>query len=116
MKVAGIIKDRHNVKGMELLIDGKGNELVLQDAVFAMTLKAIRDETHRFSITFNRELRKGRLDFPLAKVKGIGKARENALLEKFRTISAIKEATPEELMQVKGITKEIAEEILRALK
>ncbi len=116
VKVAGIIKDRHNVKGMELLIDGLGNELVLQDTVFAMTLKAIRDETHRFSITFNRELRKGRLDFPLAKVKGIGKARENALLEKFRTISAIKEATPEELMQVKGITKEIAEEILRALK
>ena len=101
---------------MELLIDGFGNELVLQDTVFAMTLKAIRDETHRFSITFNRELRKGRLDFPLAKVKGIGKARENALLEKFRTISAIKEATPEEIMQVKGITKEIAEEILKALK
>ena len=116
VKVAGIIKDRHNVKGMELLIDGHGNELVLQDTVFAMTLKAIRDETHRFSITFNRELRKGRLELPLAKVKGIGKARENALLEKFRTISAIKEATPEELMQIKGITKEIAEEILKAFK
>ncbi|MBQ4438874.1 excinuclease ABC subunit UvrC [bacterium] len=114
--VAGIIKDRHNTKGMELLIDGKGNELVLQNTAFAVVLKTIRNETHRFSITFNRELRKGKLELPFSKIKGIGRARENALLEKFRTIAAIKDATPEELMQVKGITKEIAEEILRALK
>lgn len=113
--VAGIIKDRHNVKGMELLIDGKGNELVLQDAAFAMLLKSIRNETHRFSITFNRELRKEKLELPFSNIKGIGKARERALLEKFRTISAIKEATIQELTEVPGITEELAKEILKTL-
>ena len=113
--VAGIIKDRHNTKGMELLIDGKGNELVLQDAAFAMLLKSIRNETHRFSITFNRELRKEKLELPFSKIKGIGKARENALLERFRTVSAIKEASVQELTEISGITKELAEEILKTL-
>ena len=113
--VAGIIKDRHNVKGMELLIDGKGNELVLQDAAFAMLLKSIRNETHRFSITFNRELRKEKLELPFSNIKGIGKARERALLEKFRTISAIKEADLQELTEVPGITEELAKEILKTL-
>ena len=113
--VAGIIKDRRNVKGMELLIDGKGNELVLQNTAFAVVLKTIRNETHRFSITFNRELRKGKLELPFSKIKGIGKARENALLEKFRTIAAIKEATVQELTEIPGITIELAEEILKTL-
>ena len=113
--VAGIIKDRHNVKGMELLIDGKGNELVLQNTAFAVVLKTIRNETHRFSITFNRELRKEKLELPFSKIKGIGRARENALLEKFRTISAIKEASVQELTEIPGITKELAENILKSL-
>ena len=113
--VAGIIKDRHNVKGMELLIDGKGNELVLQETAFAVVLKTIRNETHRFSITFNRELRKGKLELPFSKIKGIGRARENALLEKFRTIAAIKEATVQELTEIPGITEELAQEILKTL-
>ncbi|MBR6421183.1 excinuclease ABC subunit C [bacterium] len=113
--VAGIIKDRHNVKGMELLIDGKGNELVLQNTAFAVVLKTIRNETHRFSITFNRELRKGKLELPFSKIKGIGRARENALLEKFRTIAAIKKATVQELTEIPGITEDLAEEILKSL-
>lgn len=112
--VAGIIKDRHNVKGMELLIDGRGNELVLQDTAFAVVLKTIRDETHRFSITFNRELRKGKLELPFSKVKGIGRTREKALLDRFRTLSAIKEATVQEIAEIPGITKELAEEILKS--
>ena len=114
--VAGIIKDRRNLKGMELLIDGHGSELVLQDAAFAMLLKSIRNETHRFSITFNRELRKGKLELPFSKIKGIGRARENALLDKFRTISAIKGADIQELTEIPGITMELAQEILEALK
>ena len=114
--VAGIIKDRRNLKGMELLIDGKGNELVLQNTAFAVVLKTIRDETHRFSITFNRKLRKGKLELPFSKIKGVGKVRENALLEKFRTIAAIKEASVQEIAEIPGITEEIAENILRALK
>ena len=113
--VAGIIKDRHNVKGMELLIDGKGNELVLQNTAFAVVLKTIRNETHRFSITFNRELRKGKLELPFSKIKGIGKARERSLLEKFRTIAAIKEAGVQELTEIPGITEDLAKEILKTL-
>ena len=116
LPIAGIIKDRKKIKGMELLLDKFGNELVLQDSIFALTVKSIRDESHRFSITYNRELRKNKLTSSLAEVKGVGLKRELALLERFGTLQKISEAGAEELMQVPGITEEIAENILESLK
>lgn len=116
LPIAGIIKDRKRIKGMELLLDKFGNELVLQDSIFALTLKSIRDESHRFSITYNRELRKNKLTSRLAEVRGVGLKRELALLERFGTLQKISEASAEELMQTSGITREIAENILESLK
>lgn len=112
LPIAGIVKDRGNIKGNELLINTSGEELVLNDSIFALTMKSIRDEAHRFSISFNKNLRKSKLNSALAQIEGIGKSRELALLKHFKTVSKIKSATIEELMEVKGVSRKIAEKIL----
>ena len=111
LPIAGIIKDRRNLKGHELLINTSGEEMLLNDSIFALTMKSIRDETHRFSISFNKGLRKSKLTSALAQIEGIGKNKELALLQHFRTIANIRSATIEELMEVKGINRDLAQKI-----
>lgn len=106
--VAGIIKDRKKTKGMELLINPDGHELELTDSVLALILKSIRDETHRFAITFNRNSRKSTLSTTLKEIPGVGPERELALLNRFKTVSAIKKAQVNELSAVNGISESLA--------
>lgn len=81
-----------------LHIDKKSESLKL--------LQRIRDEAHRFAITFHRELRsKGAFTSQLDEVKGIGKLTADKLLKEFRTVSRIKEASEEELSQLVGKRK-----------
>ncbi len=115
LPVAGIVKDRRNLKGHELLLNSSGEEMLLNDSIFALTMKSIRDETHRFSISFNKNLRKSKLTSALAQIEGIGKSRELALLQHFRTIANIRSATIEELMEVKGINRKLAQKIHSSL-
>ena len=69
-------------------------------------LQAIRDEAHRFAITFHRSLRgKHSLTSALDNIPSIGLKRKKALLRKFSTVSKIKEATLEELESVDGMNK-----------
>jgi excinuclease ABC subunit C len=56
--IAGIVKDRGKKKGHEKLIREDGQTIELTDSITANILKSIRDEAHRFAITFNRSLRK----------------------------------------------------------
>lgn len=73
-------------------------------------LQRVRDESHRYAITFHRSLRnKNALVSELSKIKGIGKVKEMAILEHFRDINKIKNASIDELMQVKGVSKHYAE-------
>ncbi|HPA57104.1 MAG TPA: helix-hairpin-helix domain-containing protein, partial [bacterium] len=115
LPIAGIVKDRRSVKGHELLINTSGEEMQLTDSIFALTMKSIRDETHRFSISFNKNLRITKLTSALAQIEGIGKSRELALLQHFRTIANIRSATIEELMEVKGISRDLAQKIISVL-
>ncbi len=67
-------------------------------------LQRIRDEAHRFAITYHRTLRgKRALSSVLDGVKGLGRVKKRALLEKFKDLSGIIRATKPELMQVEGI-------------
>ena len=69
-------------------------------------LQALRDEAHRFAITFHRSLRgKHSLISSLDNIASIGVKRKKALLRKFSTVSKIKEATLEELESVEGMNK-----------
>jgi excinuclease ABC subunit C len=75
-------------------------------------LERIRDEAHRFAITFHRKLRKkGTLQSLLDNIQGIGPKRKKALIEHFGDIESIKNASIEQLQKVKTITKKIAEKI-----
>lgn len=72
-------------------------------------LQNIRDEAHRFAITFHRQLRsKNEIKSPLDDIKGLGKVKKQALLKQFETFDAIKKASVEELNMVKGIDKNLA--------
>ena len=79
-------------------------------ALFLM--QRIRDEAHRFAITYHRKLRRKRnLESELDKISGIGKVRREELLKKFGSIEKIKSATLEEILQVRGMNKTAAENL-----
>ena len=75
-------------------------------------LQRVRDEAHRFAITYHRELRKKHLIAdPLAEIPAVGKARRAALLDHFGHVGRVRDAAVEEIAQVRGISPEIAQAI-----
>ena len=79
-------------------------------------LQKLRDEAHRFAITFHRKLRKKKQVVSiLDEIEGLGKIKKEALIEKFKTVKRIKKATAEELMSVGGITPKLASAIISKL-
>jgi len=79
-------------------------------------LQRLRDEAHRFAITFHRNLRsKSQFVDPLDEIDGIGKVKRRALYEQFKNIENIKNATIEELTLVKGIDDGLALKIYKYL-
>lgn len=76
-------------------------------------MQRIRDEAHRFAITYHRKIRDKRtLESSLMKIKGIGKDRRAELMRVFGDIAAIKQASKAELMKVDGIGEKAASEIV----
>lgn len=72
-------------------------------------IQRIRDEAHRFAITFHRQLRgKGQTRSVLDGIPNIGPARQKALLKHFKSVRAIEKATIEELMLVDNMTRAAA--------
>ncbi len=75
-------------------------------------LKQVRDESHRFGVTYNRQLRKKRtLTSDLDKVPGVGPAKRVALLKKFGSVKKIREASVLELAETTGVSTMLAEQI-----
>lgn len=80
-------------------------------------LMRVRDEAHRFAITYHRELRKGKtLASQMDGVPGIGKKRKLLLLNHFGSVEKIKGATTEELASIKGMTKQAARNVKEFLR
>lgn len=80
-------------------------------------LQRIRDEAHRFAITYFRNLHSKRnLQSVLSEISGVGKVKRLALLEKFGTLDKIMNASVDELVEVDGISKAIAQNIYDYLK
>ncbi len=80
-------------------------------------LQRIRDEAHRFAITFHRALRtKSQTKSELEEINGLGPKKIQALLTAFGTTENIKKASAEELCLVKGITPALADSILEFFK
>jgi len=95
------------------LVDG--NKVVLSRDNFGLKLlQNVRDESHRFAITFNKNLRlKVAQKSELESIPLVSKNKVNILFAKFKKLDNIKSATIEELMSVKGIGKVVAENIYK---
>jgi len=99
----------------EVFVPGVSDAIVINRSSPAlMLLKQVRDEAHRFAITYNRKVRTKRtIKSALDDIPGIGPAKRTALLKHFGSLARIKKATVEELMEVKGISRGLAERVLR---
>ncbi len=79
-------------------------------------LQRVRDEAHRFAITFHRQRRSARMTASdLDSVPGIGSTRRKALLRQFGSVKRLAEASLEEIAEVPGIGKRTAQMVLDAL-
>ncbi len=80
-------------------------------------IKQVRDESHRFAITFHRELRdKAMTVSVLDEIPGVGPKRKKALMKHFGSMKKLRAANPQEIAAVKGIPEAVAEEIWQTLR
>jgi excinuclease ABC subunit C len=71
-------------------------------------IRYIRDEVHRFGITFHRNQRsKGTFKNELEEIKGIGKATADGLLKEFKSVNNVKLATEAEIAKIAGVSKAV---------
>ena len=99
----------------EIFLPGKPEALMIKkDSPSLKLIKRIRDEAHRFAISYHKLLRKKRtVASELDKIAGVGEKRRKSLLTKFGSVKRIKEATLEDLLQADYITKKTAREIYK---
>lgn len=106
----GLVKDdRHRTRAIAL----EGGEIAIHRKRAAFTLLAnIQEEVHRSAIRYHRQRRKGQsLHTSLLDIEGIGPTRAKALLRRFGSLKGVQNATIEELLLVKGMTRPAAEAI-----
>ena len=98
--IFGMVKDdRHRTRA---LVTPDGQEIAISavPAVFAF-IGGIQEEVHRFAITYHRLLRSKRMrESELEKIPGIGEKRRQLLLKKFKSVTAVKNATQQQLCEV----------------
>lgn len=97
----------------EVFIPGDPQPLyIAKDSPALHILQRARDEAHRFAISYHQKLRhKEVITSALDNIPGIGPRRKKALLKKFGSIEAIREASSEELSQTEGITLALAQKV-----
>jgi excinuclease ABC subunit C len=122
----GLAKDRverdaqsPDIKHSEerVFLPGRKNPVVLKrNSTALFLLQRVRDEAHRFAITYHRQLRtKERLRSVLDTIAGVGPTRRRRLLRHFGSVQRVRQATPEEIAQVPGISLVLAQQIKDAL-
>jgi excinuclease ABC subunit C len=114
-RVKGTFSDQEVVGSEErFFLPGRQNPVVFaRNSVAFQILTGIRDEAHRFAITFHRKLREERsLSSALDEINGLGEVKKKALLKKFGSVEAISQANADELCEIKGITPVLAQRIL----
>lgn len=108
IKIVSLAKKEEEIffpnESKPLILDRKSPELFL--------VQRIRNEAHRFAITYHRKLRsKKSLRSKLEDIPGLGPAKRKLLMKEFSTISKIKEASLEELASLRGFNTELAQRI-----
>jgi excinuclease ABC subunit C len=117
--VIGLAKARSGEEGTEreferVFLPGVEEPVILEPTSSTTHLVArVRDEAHRFAITYHRKLREKRaVHSELDDIPGIGEVRKKALLRHFGSVEKIRQATAEELAAVRGMSRKVAEEIV----
>lgn len=115
--LASIAKGRQEGENDKIYIYGRKNPIMFSknsEALFL--LMRIRDEAHRFAITYHKKLRgKRALISELDGVPGIGAKRKKELIKHFGSISKIKKGSVDEIASVAGLNKKLAEELKKHL-
>jgi len=93
----------------EVWLPGEDYPVILPRTSEALyLLQRLRDEAHRFAITKQRGRRKRDIQTVLAEIPGLGDARIRALLRHFGSVTALKNATPEEIQELPGVGPKLA--------
>ncbi len=110
--IAALAKERE-----ELFVPNRPDPIVLPRTAQGLYLvQRIRDEAHRFAVTYHQNVRSRRaVRSILDEIAGVGPARKRALLRKFGSVRAMQEAPVEELAAVGGVGAALAERIKQAL-
>ena len=109
--VFGMVKDsKHRTRAIAY----GGGEIEINSHRSAFTLVSnIQEEVHRFAISYHHNKhKKSSFSSGLMKIEGIGEGKAKALLKEFKTVSAIREASVDELCRVKSISKKNAQDIV----
>ncbi|GAC1544748.1 MAG: hypothetical protein NVS2B9_11970 [Myxococcales bacterium] len=96
-----------------VFLPGQKNPVVLRQNTSEMfLLQRLRDEAHRFAITFHRKLRRERnFRSVLEEIPGVGDKRKRALLTQFGSLKRIRAASVEEIAALPGFNQELAERV-----
>ncbi|MEO6500879.1 MAG: excinuclease ABC subunit UvrC [Jatrophihabitantaceae bacterium] len=101
----------------EVWVPDEGYPVILPRASEALyLLQRVRDEAHRFAITFHRQKRsKSMIESELVGIAGLGPARRKALLARFGSLRQLRAASVEDIAQVPGFGSELAQRVAEAL-
>ncbi len=113
LQIVGVAKGPERKPGWEVLHTPQGDEIHLQaDSKALHLIQQVRDEAHRFAITGHRARRaRSRTESPLEGIPGVGPKRRQQLLRQFGGMREIARAGVEDLIKVKGISRELAQQI-----
>jgi excinuclease ABC subunit C len=108
LPVVGLAKERE-----ELFLPGRAAPVLLPPTSSALFLvQRLRDEAHRFAVTYHRQLRgRAATRSALDEIPGVGPARKRALLRVFGSSKALRRASADEIAAVPGISRDLAERI-----
>jgi excinuclease ABC subunit C len=117
LECIGIAKSRSQEEGgrspERFFTPGRSNPIVLaQNSNVVHLLARIRDEAHRFAITYHRKRKsKGVIRTSLTDIPGVGPTLAKKLLKHFGSVTAIRESSPEEISEIPGINRSLSSTI-----
>ena len=109
--VCGMVKDDHH--RTRAIVDSEGREIAINMNRGTFTfITAIQDETHRFANAYRKQqMRKKSYSSTLTEVPGVGPKTAKALMTQFKSVGAVREATPDQLENTPGVGPQLAQTI-----